>query len=280
MSEKSNKPKRWRSPSYPSISLPTAVEKAKVIMDKEGQHLTAIDVAAKHFKYKAVGGGINQLIAALSYFGLIQVEGMKERRKIKVTEDAYRIIMDTREVSSERDQLLRELALKPALYKEIYDKWLGDFPSDESLKHYLVVERKFNPNNVNEFMKDLKESFQFAKLYDTDILSKEEKSKTEGESDSGGKEKKSLPDNGGEKPNEEKPPKKDEITPPKPPSRYEKNMNEREIANYPVGENSTIRLIASGDITLQSIETLIDNLQIYKKVFPKYKEKSCEDNNA
>lgn len=265
------KNKRWRSPSYPSVNLPTAIEKARGLFEKEGHNLTPLEVVSKHWGYKPGGGGTHQLVAALSYYGLVEVDGMKDQRKIKITDDTFKVIMDNREYSSERDQILKELVLKPQLYNDIYHKWQNGYPSDESLRHYLVVERKFNPKNVNDFMRDLKESFSFAKVYDTDIILPENESETEGESDNGERDVNTLPENGENKFHEDKPPKpieKPYTPPPNPLSQYQLDMNEREIAYYPVGQSASIKLVARGEITKQSIIKLRRLLEINEDDFP------------
>src|SRR4051812_5063904 len=92
--------KRLRSPAYPFISLKAAVERARIFYDKEKRNSANVQVAVKHWDYKAKSSGGVQTVAALKAFGLMKDIGTGDARQVQLTELGLRIILDTRVDSS------------------------------------------------------------------------------------------------------------------------------------------------------------------------------------
>jgi hypothetical protein len=151
--------KKIRSPSFPFVSLPDALERARAFYDKEHRHETEPEVAARHWGYSPRSSGGNQTLAALRAFGLLEMVG---EGKVRLTERALRILLDEREESPERGQLLRQAALSPALHSRIWERYKGVLPSDATLRLYLVADEGFNERSVDEFIAELKETLEHA----------------------------------------------------------------------------------------------------------------------
>jgi hypothetical protein len=152
-------PRKIRSPSFPFISLPEALERARAFFDREHRHETEPEVAVRHWGYSPRSSGGNQTLAALRAFGLLEMVG---EGKVRLTERAVRILLDEREESPEREQLLRQAALSPALHSRIWERYKGVLPSDATLRLYLVADEGFNERSVDEFIAELKETLEHA----------------------------------------------------------------------------------------------------------------------
>jgi hypothetical protein len=159
------KRKRMRSPAYPYVNLETAIKRAKEFYDKEQRNAAALKVAAKHWGYEEKSSGAGQTAAALISFGLMQDEGTGDKRKLKLTDLALRILLDNRTDSQERAQAIRTAALAPKIHKQIWKKWGSTLPSDDNVKHTLMLDwiPPFNPAAVGGFIKEYKDTISFAK---------------------------------------------------------------------------------------------------------------------
>src|SRR5271157_2723435 len=98
----SEKRKRTRSPAYPYINLETAILRAKEFYDKELRNAANVNVAAKHWGYVEASSNAAQTVAALINFGLLQDEGVGDKRRVRLTQSGLRILLDTRPDSKER----------------------------------------------------------------------------------------------------------------------------------------------------------------------------------
>lgn len=162
------RPKRVRSPSYPSIDLEAAIGRAQAIYAKEKWHEAPIDVILRHWDYSAGSGNGMVQLAALKKFGLLSDEGSGEERKAKLTSLAKDILIYDDE--QERLKAVREAAMTPALYQDIMNKYSDGLPSDATLKVYLIKEKGFNDNVVGDLIAVMRRTFEFAKLGDGDII--------------------------------------------------------------------------------------------------------------
>ena len=90
----SPKRNRTRSPSYPYLALPAALEKAAVLWQAEGRHAVAVNLAMQHWGYKEESSTGYSCIAALKKFGLVDHEGMGETRQVRLSGLALSILLD------------------------------------------------------------------------------------------------------------------------------------------------------------------------------------------
>ena len=158
------KKRRDRSPSYPAIPLSVAVDKVRELYRHEKAYLTPIDTVFEHWNYRPRSGSGAVAVAAALKFGLVEDDGSGPNRRVKVSELGLRIVRDTREVSPERERLLREAALLPALHRELWEKYGGSLPSDANLKHALKFEYGFTDVGAGEFAREFRATITFAGL--------------------------------------------------------------------------------------------------------------------
>lgn len=143
---------RIRSPNYPGISLPEAIQRVKEIHGEE-QHLAADKgVIAKHLGYGGLNGASLKVISALGKYGLLEeVQG----DKLRVSKLALAILFPENE--NRKADAIREAASKPALFGELLDQWEGEIPSDANLQSYLI-RRNFAQSAIDKVIKSFRET--------------------------------------------------------------------------------------------------------------------------
>ena len=144
---------RHRSPAYPAITIDEAVERARTLFSREGKHAALATTAASHWGYKAKSSGGLQTIASLKAYGLLTDEGSGSQRKVSLSEDGLTIVRDEREVSPERDQLIAEAAFRPKIISEMWERFGTKLPSEDTVKHFLVVDLEYNPSAVSDIIR-------------------------------------------------------------------------------------------------------------------------------
>lgn len=161
-----DKRKRQRSPAYPFISLEPAIKRAKEFYDKEQRNAAPLKVAVRHWNYEEKSSGGLQTAAALLNFGLLSDEGTGEKRKVRLTDNALRILLDDRMDSPERAEAIRTAALRPKIHQQLWKDYKNDLPSDANLKHRLILDWKppFLSNSADAFIKEYKDTIAYAKL--------------------------------------------------------------------------------------------------------------------
>jgi len=244
--------RRHRSPSYPGINLKEAIERGRVFFSKEGKHKATISTAATHWGYSESSSTRLTTIAALKSYGLMVDSGEGVNRMVSLSPLGLAIIQDSRSVSPEREEHIRKAALQPKTMADLWAKYGTDLPSDDTLAHYLKVDREFNPNSVADVIRIYKENAEFAALGGIENEDGNNDDGTGEETDNNGPTEQAIRAREVGSP----PP---AITPPSPSSR---KATEEEIANIRVARDCTIRLLASGAYSKKSIEALVAQLKL------------------
>lgn len=252
--------KRQRSPNFPAEPLEKCIEISKKIFDKYKKSPVAQIVVAKGLGFSPTSGGALQLFAALSSYGLIDASGSGQARTVKLSDDAYKIIMDTRAYSPDRDGLIMTAALRPAIFSKIREENPDGLPAEDALAHDLKLKYGFNPNSVHGFINILTKTFEFAKVYESDIIPDENtdyhRQELINEKDNVMLQPERTPQTS---------PHHRQLKPVMPTIAFEPG---REIAKFIVGQGKTISLIADGTITQKSIQKLIKMLEMNVEDFP------------
>jgi hypothetical protein len=180
---------RTRSPAYPFINLEAAIKRAQEFYDHELRNAASLKIAVKHWGYQEKSSGGLQTTAALISFGLMEDEGSGDKRKLKLTPKAIRMLLDKRPDSSDRAQAIKEFALNPKLHRDLWDKWGNSLPSEDQVRYTLTAEWEppFNEKTVDAFIKEYKDTISFAKLSESDKFT------SEGESNGGHRDGKYVP---------------------------------------------------------------------------------------
>jgi hypothetical protein len=124
---------RVRSPNYPNISLPEAIDRVRKVYDKEHTHKAPPEVIAKALGYNGLNGASMSVISALKKYGLLEEVG----KEIKVSVDALTILVDPVD-SRERQEAIVKAAFLPALFVDLREQYGSVVPSDENMRAFLL----------------------------------------------------------------------------------------------------------------------------------------------
>ncbi|MCA1377645.1 MULTISPECIES: hypothetical protein [unclassified Bradyrhizobium] len=161
--------KKERSPSFPFISLPKALDRARAVSDAHRRNPARLTVVGETWGYGPSSSGLLQTVSALKAYGLIEDVGRGAERRIQLTDLAQRIIHDAR--PGAKEAALKEAALRPRLFAEYADKWLPERPSDGHCLSELRLDRGFTEAAAKTFLKSFDETVAFADLKGGDGLS-------------------------------------------------------------------------------------------------------------
>lgn|GEM_PF-808506 len=167
--------RRHRSPAYPFLSLPAAIDKAQLFFEKERSHKVSVQAALEHIGYGPGSSSGFRVLASMLQFGLLEEEGSKDSRVVWLSDLGRQIVLDKREESPERIAAIKQAALRPEIHNELWARWKdhGGLPSDATIETTLIKDMGFNPKAAPEFIKELKDSFSFAQVWEQLPLARE-----------------------------------------------------------------------------------------------------------
>ena len=158
-SEKNKKP-RHRSPNYPGIGLRAAVGKIEDLYKADKLAPSPTVAALKHMGFDKAHGEAGRVLSALKSFGLIE----ETNDRIKITQRGIDIVA-RQEGDAQRSVALRDAAISPDVYRDLIREYQASgLPSDATLKSDLIAVRRFNPNAVDGFVREFKDTLDFAGL--------------------------------------------------------------------------------------------------------------------
>ena len=164
--EKPQKRRAGRSPAYPYIPVQKALEQAKALHAQEGEYAAPLASAVAAWGYSPKSSGGRQTLATMKYYGLIDITGEGDGRKIKVSDIARRIFLDQREDDTEKRQLIRRVALTPAAHQSLYNEYPNGLASPGSVEHFLIFDQGYNKDAAKELMEEFKQTASFSGLYE------------------------------------------------------------------------------------------------------------------
>lgn len=165
--------KRMRSPSYPATDLQEAIERAAVVWKNDRNHETQLKSLSAHWGFNPASSSVLSKVAALKHFGLMDEVKGGQPGAVKLSDMAVKILANEDTASPERIALIKQAALMPVVFAELWEKYKGDLPSDVTIKTYLVGDRSFNPDVVNGLIKAFKSTISFAGLQKSDTIIEE-----------------------------------------------------------------------------------------------------------
>lgn len=170
-----DKQPRFRSPPYPYVGLGTAVAKADQLYNAVRHHAAALPTAAKAWDTGPKSSATAQSIGALIQYGLIDDEGSGDARKMKLTPLALKIVMDKRPESLERAEALKEAALTPRIFSELFAEYgVAKNVDDTLLVYALTAERvsngraPYSEKSAAEVLRVYRDTIDYAGLVDSD----------------------------------------------------------------------------------------------------------------
>jgi hypothetical protein len=160
-----------RSPAYPFIPLQRAIARAEELWRAAGATEMDGADARHHWGYRPNSSGGSQTEAALKQFGLLEVSGKGNKRWVKLSELALRLVGDRVVGSSERYKFSHQAALNPRIHREMWERWGSPLPEAE-VRRYLVTERipGFNSKAANHLIAEYQQTISYTELLDSKPL--------------------------------------------------------------------------------------------------------------
>lgn len=155
-----------RSPAYPSFSIDKALEQVGKLHAKDGAYVVPLKSAMDAWGYSDKSSGGRQSLATIKYFGLIDITGEGDDRKVKVSELARKILLDRREDETEKKLLIREAAMTPAAHQTLLAQYPSGLASDGTVHHFLVMEKGFSTDAASDLIAEFKRSAAYVGLYE------------------------------------------------------------------------------------------------------------------
>lgn len=122
---------KLRSPNYPSMGLADAIEKVRLVYQRDYRNTVDKTAVVAHMGYKSLNGASLTALSNLSKYGLLEGRG-----ELRVTDDAVIILAESVD-SPDRRAALSRCALQPELFRELKEKFPDAVPSQESLSAFL-----------------------------------------------------------------------------------------------------------------------------------------------
>lgn len=148
--------KRLRSPSYPAIGLPEAIQRIQQIFDRENFHAADGDTLAKAIGYSGSNGASDVVLSALKKYGLLEKSGQGAYKLSAIAKD----IITHQPGDPEYVKAVTEAAFTPLLFDELCSEFgIAPPPSDNNLRTKLL-KREFNPKVVGDVIRAYRETIE------------------------------------------------------------------------------------------------------------------------
>jgi hypothetical protein len=154
--------KRERSRNCPNISLADAIGLAKKLYEKAGKAKIKAEVAVNALGYAGLNGAALTTLGALSQYGLVDRE---KGGIVLVSPSAIRLIHP---LNKEQEiQTLRELALKPQVFLELFEGGFQNGTDDLIANH--MIQNGFTPEKAKKSSVVFKANIDLANLKESGI---------------------------------------------------------------------------------------------------------------
>jgi hypothetical protein len=152
---------RGRSPNYPGISLPAAIDRARTLYEYAQQHPVPRATISSRWGFKNPNSGSASVTyAALTKFGLMEDVGKSDNRQGHITSLGVEVLVP----NPNQEQAIKKAALLPPIHQEFFQRFGSDLPPDETLRFEFVAQGPFTGNGFTEFLREYRETIAFAKL--------------------------------------------------------------------------------------------------------------------
>jgi len=163
------KPKRDRSPSFPFISLRTAIIRLGAFEEYFKRHPAPAKKAGLAWGMKGDSSQAGQTLAALKSFGLVDYQGSGQELQATLSE-AGRTYLRAQQ-DSVKHEILARAALHPKVIAKYWQHWGADRPQDPICLDELVLKGAFNPAAAELFLKVYDDTIAYSGLEKSDTVS-------------------------------------------------------------------------------------------------------------
>ena len=261
---------KQRSPAYPYISLDLAIERAKKIYAQAKDHPQTREVMARVYGKPVTSSATLQTFATLVQYGLLETIAVGSQKRLQVT-TPLKIISNSSTPAKQVIQAKQFCALRPRIFKELFDKFEYADVHDSLILFYLTSERESSHGTVytdkaaQEVLRVYRATLAYAGLGPPD---KSEPVELDGNDDE---------------------PQKEEASPSPDipasnvarPARTERTVvltdGERVLQTGMLSPTSEYRVLVTGKVGVKEIEWLIKKLQMDKEILGSKPEARLED---
>lgn len=156
---------KHRSPSYPNIDLPKALQRAQQLWDRAGKHAAPLESALKAWGYSAKSSGGLQTVSSLKQYGLIEDSGTGWGREVVLTKAAQELLVyGANKESQEFKERVKAAALRPKVHAKLWQKYGGELPDDSVMLPFLKLDLGFSDEAALDMLKRLHATFAFADI--------------------------------------------------------------------------------------------------------------------
>lgn len=141
---------KMRSPNYPALTLPQALEAASKLWEAEKRTPVSSETAAKSMGYKSLSGPARVAIGAMRQYGLVD---KTEKGHLRLSDLAVRAL------HADGEELLQariEAAQKPALFMELSETHSD--ASENAIRSYLITKKGFAEDGARKAARTFREA--------------------------------------------------------------------------------------------------------------------------
>lgn len=153
---------RVKSPHNPTMNLEAAIKRARELTSALGRGPLSRDAAITGLGLSPKSGTGQRTMAALLAFGLWEKSG---KGKVQLSELGRRIL-----AAPTLDRAATELgqaALMPRIHRRVLEQWPDGLPvEDAAMLAFLRMEWDFNQDAAGSFIREVRDTFSFAKVYE------------------------------------------------------------------------------------------------------------------
>lgn len=146
---------RRRSPSFPSISLPRAIQLVSRVYGAVFDSPLDTNTVLELMGFSGISGASRTALSSLKQFGLLEGRDTEN----KVTKLAAQILHPVEEI--EKLSAVVESSRKPNIYNEIFGQFKGSLPEDKIIKAFLIRNHGFSDAGSDSLIKNLRETEDF-----------------------------------------------------------------------------------------------------------------------
>jgi hypothetical protein len=166
MSETSSRPAAKQRRRYPLLNLEQAVDRLRILHDRERLNAAPADVIVQHWGFKSINTGpASSAYSAVKQFGLLDETGSGKQRKASISPRGRAILTAPADV---RQEELRAAALEPTMNRLIWERYGAHTGSPEAFRWHLISDLGFSDTGAKEFAKQYEATIRFAGLDDED----------------------------------------------------------------------------------------------------------------
>ena len=148
-------PKKPRSPNYPALSLPQAVQVLQKLWKAEKRTPVSHETAATAMGFKSLSGPARVAVGTLRQYGLIDKSG---KGHIRISELGVRVVIGD---DADKRGALQQAASAPELFQELA-KAHGE-ASDNAIQSFLITRKGFAADGARKAAKAFRDTLALAK---------------------------------------------------------------------------------------------------------------------